>query len=165
MNQTVNLLKSEIIASSDFNNNIQKLWKELWPNRKDIHPMSSLAINGSIDMSIYKKYSPTFWLLQTKKEDIGCVSGHPTSEESFRLRGLYVKPEYRENGFSHKLLSEALLFARKAGYKLAWTLPRVSVLGVYESVGFYRCSKDIHKNMVQGPNILFICPLINEEEK
>ena len=158
MNQTVSLLKPEIIVSVDFKN-IQKLWKELWPNRKDIQAMSSLAINGSIDMSIYTKYSPIFWLLQTKKEGIGCLSGHPTSEESFRLRGLYIKPEYRGNGFSHKLLSKALLFAREAGYKLAWTLPKVSVLGVYESVGFYRCSKDIHKKMVQGPNALFICPL------
>jgi len=165
MDQNVNLLKPEIVASSDFSQNIQKLWKELWPNRKDIQPMSSLAINGSIDMNIYTKYSPTFWLLQTKKEDLGCVSGHPTSEESFRLRGLYVRPEYRGNSFSHKLLSEALSFARRAGYKLAWTLPRVSVLGVYESVGFYRCSKNIYKNMVQGPNVLFIYPLMTEEKK
>ena len=164
MNQNTNSLKPEII-SVDFNHKVQKLWKELWPNRENIKAMSSLTINGEIDMEIYKKYKPTFWLLQTKKEEIGCVSGHPSSEESFRLRGLYIREKYRGKGFSHKLLSEALFFAKKSGYKLVWTLPRVSVSKVYESVGFYRCSKNIYKNMVKGPNALFICPLRPEGEE
>ena len=149
-------MKYKVATSEDFNE-ILPLWEELWPKRKSIKPMSSITVNGQVDMGIYKKYKPTFWLAHVEGKNMACLSGHPTSEDLFRLRGLYVQKEYRNQGIAISLLKTGIFFAKQEKYKLVWTLPRIDSLSVYEKAGFYKCSPDLTENMLYGPNALAIC--------
>lgn len=154
-----NNLSFQFISTASFQD-IKPLWDELWPGRTDIKPMSSLRINGEIDMDIYKKYQPKFWISCFQNQPIACLSGHPTSQELFRLRGLYVKMEYRKQGVASRLVQVALDYAKSEKYKLAWTLPKTNTLKFYESCGFYKISKEITENMSYGPNFLAVYPLL-----
>lgn len=114
------------------------MWRnELWPDRQDpIRPMSSMQLGGGINMEIYKRFTPVFSGLYSGETLAGVISGHPVSEQEFRIRGLYIKSEFRGRGGSQKLFENMKKAAIQRGCSLIWSYPRLSALPVYLKFGF-----------------------------
>ena len=115
------------------------LWCMLWPGRDDIKPMSSMIDNDlNIDMTIYEKYSPTFFgaFTDDTNELVGVNSCHPTSDTRMRSRGLYVKFGYGGKGIGQMLLHTTINFAKEKDFEILWTCPRKGAEKTYMSVGF-----------------------------
>lgn len=134
---------------------IQELWKELWPNSENyLRQVSSLTSLFEIDLE-QKKSIPIFFGYYFDNQLVGCNSGFTATNNGFCSRGLYVKENFRNKGIAKQLLNYTLEYA-KINHKFVWTLPRVTSLPIYESVGFIRVSEFTHKNMEFGPNCLAI---------
>ena len=148
------------IEKSSFNV-ILTYWKnKLWPNRKsDIKPMSSMLYLGGFDMLIYKKYLPTFFIATINNKIVGVNSGHRTSKFSYRSRGIWIDPNYRNRGISQKLFSAIKDTALKENCKNIWSIPRKTALPVYEKFGFDRTSDFFDEGMEFGPNCYVLCEL------
>jgi len=130
-------------------------WKEkIWPDREStIKPMSSMMYQGGYDMSIYEKYTPTFFAVyNVVGEIVGVNSGHRTSDELYRSRGIWVDPRYRKLGVSGVLFCELHGQAMKEGCKALWSVPRKEALPAYKSVGFIQTSEFFDEGMEFGPN-------------
>ncbi len=139
---------------------ILNLWQKLWPKRNDIRPMSSLLVNLDHDMSIYDNYKPKFWALYSNNRvPIGVLSGHKTSQVDYRIRGLYVKEDYRNNNYSKLLLEKALNQAHSESCQTIWTLPRKNSLFAYENYGFKKTSDWFDEKMQLGPNCVCVLKL------
>lgn len=136
-------------------------WKNnLWPDRKSkIKPMSSMIYLGGFDMSIYKKYVPTFFIATVDNKIVGVNSGHRTSKFSYRSRGIWVDPNYRNRGISQKLFSAIKDTAIKENCNNIWSVPRKKALSVYEKFGFNRTSDFFDEGMEFGPNCYVLMKL------
>lgn len=146
-------MKSKI-AIVDFET-ILPIWEEkLWPGRNDpIRPMSSIKYQGGYDMSIYEKYQPTFFAVyNTIDEIIGVNSGHRTSDNLYRSRGIWVDPRYRLKGISGVLFCELYGQAMHEKCSALWSIPRKNALSAYEKYGFNRTSDFFDEGMEFGPN-------------
>lgn len=134
---------------------ILPIWKnKLWPERIDpIRPMSSMTYLGGYDTTIYEKYNPTFFVVYNVVGDIiGVNSGHRTSDNLYRSRGLWVDPKYRLKGISGILFCELHGQSMKEGCTAIWSIPRKSALPAYEKYGFNRTSDFFDEGMEFGPN-------------
>tara|TARA_B100002019_G_C21194099_1_gene560421 strand:+ start:230 stop:679 length:450 start_codon:yes stop_codon:yes gene_type:complete len=126
---------------------------DLWPGRKSkIEPLSHMTYLGGFDESIYEKYTPSFFIAIEDDKIVGVNSGHRTSTTSFRSRGIWVDPNYRNRGISQKLFTAIKETAIKENCDKIWSAPRKSSLSVYENFGFIRTSDFFDKNMEFGPN-------------
>jgi len=146
---------------------ILPFWQEkLWPNRtSEIKPMSSMMYQGGFDMEIYKKYSPTFFAVyNVVGEIVGVNSGHRTTDDLYRSRGIWVDPRYRKLGVSGVLFCELHGQAIKEKCKAIWSIPRKEALPAYEKVGFKKTSEFFDEGMEFGPNCYVYKDLDHKEE-
>ena len=132
---TTELLHNYQIKDIDFET-ILPLWKLLWPNTVDIQPMSSIKYLGSYDMDIYTKFKPTFLGLYDNEILIGSISGHKTSHEDYRIRGIYILPEYRAKGLSKLLFDAVISQAKKENSTQIWSLPKKEAFFSYKKSNF-----------------------------
>ena len=145
---------------------IYDIWHDqLWPGRKSkISSMSSLSWVQPReiikDMTIYKKYTPSFWVIKHGNEIVGVNSGFRTEEKIYRSRGLYVYPEHRKQGLAAILLRQAILQGKKEECHWIWSLPRKTALPAYTRVGFKKRGKWLDKDVEFGPNCLVTRQLI-----
>lgn len=112
------------------------LWQLLWPNTDNIQPMSSIKYLGSYDIDIYTKFKPTFLGLYNNEILIGSISGHKSSHEDYRIRGIYILPEYRSKGLSKILFDAIILQAQKENCLLIWSLPKKESIYAYLNKNF-----------------------------
>lgn len=143
------LLHNSFIREINFEK-ILPLWKLLWPNTNNILQMSSMKYLGGYDISIYNKYYPTFFGLYINQKLIGCISGHKSSHEYYRIRGIYILPEYRNNGYSKFLFKAIIDQAKKENSTFIWSFPKKKSIKSYISVGFQQTSKFITTNTSQN---------------
>ncbi|MNT53368.1 Acetyltransferase (GNAT) family protein [compost metagenome] len=122
------------------------IWEnKLWPQRQDpIRPLSSMSLGGSYDMDIYKNAKPSFMGLFHDTKLVGVLSGHPSSGEHYRVRGLYVDEGYRRKGGAHRLFAAFQDLAFKEGHKVLWSYPKLEALPVYLKFGFHLHSSKQH---------------------
>lgn len=132
---------------------ILPVWsKYLWPNRKSpIKPLSSIKYLGGYDMAIYNN-KPTFIGLFADTTLIGVNSGFLTSPNYYRVRGIYIFPEYRGKNLSELIFSALDKIALDEGAKYVWSMPRKSALSVYLRHGFLRTSDWFEEGVEFGPN-------------
>jgi len=121
---------------------IEQAWKQhLWQDRTtpiETHSVMTWPFEGSppeYDMSIFE-YTPTFWGTYIDNVLVGVNSGHQTSKNHYRSRGLWVHPEYRLKGVSQTLLNMTCLEGTFRGCNLVWTMPRETALPAYTKFGF-----------------------------
>jgi GNAT superfamily N-acetyltransferase len=79
------------------------------------------------------------WLAERGGTVVGCVAIVAASAESAQLRWFLVDPSTRGAGLGKRLLSEAISFARQAGYRdvILWTVSALAAAAhLYRSVGF-----------------------------
>jgi GNAT superfamily N-acetyltransferase len=155
--------RSEIV---DFET-ILPIWEEkLWPNREsEIKSMSSMMYQGGYDMSIYEKYEPTFFAVyNVVNEIVGVNSGHRTSNDLYRSRGIWVDPRYRLKGVSGILFCELHGQAMREGCTAIWSIPRQIALPAYEKYGFKQTSDFFDEGMEFGPNC-YVYKELNYDER
>tara|TARA_R110001592_G_scaffold1805_14_gene10889 strand:- start:539 stop:1000 length:462 start_codon:yes stop_codon:yes gene_type:complete len=121
---------------------IKNIWgKELWPNRSsaiESHSAMTWPFEGNpepIDMNIFT-YKPTFLGAYIDNSLVGVNSGHRTSEDQYRSRGVWVDPNYRKRGVSQMLFLMTAHQAKVEGCDMLWSIPRKTALPAYTKFGF-----------------------------
>ena len=117
---------------------IKNIWgKELWPNRSsaiESHSAMTWPFEGNpepIDMNIF-----TFLGAYIDNSLVGVNSGHRTSEDQYRSRGVWVDPNYRKRGVSQMLFLMTAHQAKVEGCDMLWSIPRKTALPAYTKFGF-----------------------------
>ena len=121
---------------------IQTIWeKNLWPNRTsaiETHSAMTWPFEGNpdpIDMNIFN-YPATFWGVYLDSKLVGVNSGHKTTDEQYRSRGIWVDPEYRKRGVAQMLFLMTAHQAKVEGCEMLWSIPRKIALPAYTKFGF-----------------------------
>ena len=118
---------------------ILPIWSlDLWPNRRSkIEPVSAIDMDSNIDMDIFNYIENAHYFAAFFEDQIiGVISGHLTKPDQCRLRGLYVKPEYRGQGVSKKLIQTELNQAVSLGCTQIWALIRIKNIGLFTKFEF-----------------------------
>jgi GNAT superfamily N-acetyltransferase len=137
---------------------ILPIWNNyLWPERKsEIKPMSCMTYDGGYDISIYEMYSPSFFAVYENGVIIGVNSCHRTQLTQARSRGIWVNPEYRNQGVAGLLFNMVDQVSKKEKCTEIWSLPRKSALPAYEKYGYVKTSDFITEGVEFGPNC-YVC--------
>jgi GNAT superfamily N-acetyltransferase len=118
------------------------IWKNnLWPTRTSpIESHSSMIFLGGYDIK-NKQYPATFFGYLDDNNIIAVNSGHRCHDNSYRSRGLYVMPEYRNLGIGRKLLLATISQANEEGCDFIWSYPKKSSWRTYAAAGFELASE------------------------
>jgi GNAT superfamily N-acetyltransferase len=121
---------------------IESIWStKLWPSRTsaiESHSAMTWPFEGnpdSIDMDIFN-YPATFWGVYLDNKLVGVNSGHKTTDEQYRSRGIWVNPEYRKRGVAQMLFLMTAHQAKIEGCEMLWSIPRKTALPAYTKFGF-----------------------------
>lgn len=79
---------------------------------------------------------PSFFAYFENNIMVGVNSGHKCCDNSYRSRGLFVFPEYRNRGIGLTLLTQTIFQAHKESATYVWSYPKQSSWIVYEKAGF-----------------------------
>lgn len=88
------------------------------------------------------------WIVESGGRIGGSVAIVEFSQEEAQLRWLLLHPNLRGQGLGHRLVDEAVAFARMAGYStiFLWTVDSLpTAAGLYKSVGFQEKEKVTHE--------------------
>lgn len=120
---------------------ILPVWStDLWPKRvSKIEPVSAIDIESNIDIRILN-YEPTAHFFGAFDGSIlaGVISGHLTTENQCRLRGLFVAEAYRGHGLSKMLIETEIEKAKSLGCAQIWALIRTKNLGLFQKFAFQK---------------------------
>jgi GNAT superfamily N-acetyltransferase len=121
---------------------ILPVWRNhLWPTRKSaIESTSAMNLLGGYDIK-NMEFPPTFFGYYKDNKLVGVNSGHLCNDGSYRSRGLYVFPEYRQLGIGSTLLYETILQAKREDAYCIWSYPKQSSWHTYKKVGFILVSE------------------------
>lgn len=116
---------------------IYPIWKiHLWSNRTSrIEPVSAMIYKGSYDLK-NQYYTPVFLAYILDDDIAGVNSGHFCYDNTYRSRGLFVFPKYRNKGIGTELLLATVEEAKKTSAKFIWSYPRFESWRTYEKAGF-----------------------------
>jgi len=121
---------------------VYDIWNnKLWPDRKspiESHSAMTWPFEGNpdaIDMNIFN-YDPTFWGVFKDNKLVGVNSGHKTTSNHYRSRGIWVDPAYRQLGLAQKLFTMTEHQALLEKCEMIWSIPRKSALSAYTNYGF-----------------------------
>jgi GNAT superfamily N-acetyltransferase len=115
---------------------------------------------GGYDGRIPEKYTPLFFAAVHDSKVVGVVSGHHSTDEFFRLRGLYVDDSMRGHGVSVHLINAVIEAAKQRNCKMLWATPRPVSLPIFEKLGFTKDSDFTHEGFAFGPNCYVSLKLI-----
>lgn len=105
----------------------------------------------AIPLAEFAKRSSTkerIWIVESGGRIGGSVAIVEFSQEEAQLRWLLLHPNLRGRGLGHRLVDEAVAFARMAGYStiFLWTVDSLpTAAGLYKSVGFQEKEKVTHE--------------------
>lgn len=121
---------------------ILDVWHEhLWPNRQspiESHSVMTWPYEGNpdqYDMNIFNFPASFFGVCENDKI-IGVNSGHRTTHEQYRSRGIWVHPDYRRKGASQMLFNAVKNQALSENCRMIWSIPRKTALPAYTKFGF-----------------------------
>jgi len=122
--------------------NIYQIWTSyLWKDRaSNIEPVSAMLYLQGHDLKNFN-YEPTFFAYYINDNIAGVNSGHKCCDGSYRSRGLFVFPEYRNKGIATILLSETIFQGSKENASFVWSLPKKESWKPYENAGFQLTSE------------------------
>jgi len=121
---------------------ISDIWKEhLWPNRVspiETHSAMTWPYQSNpeeYDMNIFN-YPALFFGVISDYKIIGVNSGHRTTDQQYRSRGIWVNPDHRRKGVSQMLFEATKDQAISEGCRMIWSIPRKTALPAYTKFGF-----------------------------
>ncbi len=138
---------------------ILPIWQhKLWPNR--VSPIethsamtwSSSHPNQPYDMNVFT-YPVYFFGIFDQDKLVAVNSGHLTTQQEYRSRGLWVDPDYRKMGLAQRILLATIDQAKKEGAEMIWSIPRLTALPAYERAGFKTVGDIVDEGVEFGPNI------------
>ena len=138
---------------------ILPIWQnKLWPNRvSKIETHSAMTWPYTHPVQPYSmdvfNYPATFFGIVDQNTLVAVNSGHLTTQQEYRSRGLWVDPDYRGMGLAQIILLATINQAKKEGAKMIWSIPRLTALPAYERVGFKTVGDIIDEGVEFGPNI------------
>lgn len=140
---------SYIVQRISFEDIKQNWLANLWPGRDDIKPMSSMVYDNitEYDMSIYEKYTPSFWGVFYNDALVAVNSGFRTEDYLYRSRGVWVDPEHRGKSISCMLFRSLEEQAIAEGCTHMWSYPRRGSHCAYLRYGFVQTSDWITDNL------------------
>lgn len=113
----------------------------LWTERKtSIEPTSAMLFLGGYDVTIACRFEPSFFGIFEGGELVAINSGHRTSTEHYRARGLFVAERVRGRGYARGLFSALAEQAREERANVLWSYPRESAFCAYAAFGFTQAS-------------------------
>jgi N-acetylglutamate synthase-like GNAT family acetyltransferase len=118
---------------------IEKIWNNhLWPNRTSpIKTHSAMMHLGGYDMGNYNL--PVFFIgYYDNNKLIGTNSYHYCTDNSLRIRGLWVHNDFRKQGIASNLIKYVIDHKDQSGY--IWAYPRRTSLNIFNSLGFVQTS-------------------------
>lgn len=132
---------------------IYPVWRDhLWPGRvSSIEPTSAIKYLGGYDMD-NMIHRPVFYGIEEDEKLVGVNSVTECSDGSYRSRGLWVDPNYRNKGYAKLLLEYGISIAGHNHVSYIWSMPRHSALPAYLSAGFQQTSEWFDKDVEFGPN-------------
>ena len=137
---------------------IEYVWRnKLWPGRPSlIEPYSAM-------MFMHDRYDVTFAsrprvFLGGYIDDklIAVNSLHLSEKYMARSRGIWVDPEFRNNGYGTQLLCETNAKALELKANAIWSFPRKGSFTTYKNAGYVRISSWLDHGEF-GPNCYAIC--------
>lgn len=147
-----------IIKTASFEE-ILPLWRDqLWPDRQStIEPLSMIDSQGRIDLGLRELAllrPPVFFKLTAPlgSPPVGCQGIQRTGLRETRLRGLWVAPELRGQGWGRRLVETALEDARTRGENRVWVMARSSAEDFYAACGLR--AYDRVTGYEYGPHVL-----------
>lgn len=138
---------------------ILPIWQnKLWPNRvSKIETHSAMTWPYTHPVQPYSmdvfNYPATFFGIVDQDKLIAVNSGHLTTQQEYRSRGLWVDPDYRGMGLAQRILLATINQAKKEEAKMIWSIPRLTALPAYDRVGFKTVGDIIDEGVEFGPNI------------
>jgi len=116
---------------------IYKIWlQHLWFSRvSPIQSHSAMKFSGGYDIN-NKQYPATFFGYIVDDSIVAVNSGHKCHDNSYRSRGLWVHPEFRNQGIGRKLLSATINQGLDENCKFVWSYPKKSSWRTYAAAGF-----------------------------
>lgn len=113
------------------------IWRTyLWPHRTSaIESHSAMNFLGGYDIKNMNS-EPSFFAYIQDSKILGVNSGHKCFDNSYRSRGLFVFPEYRNKGIGVSLLKETILQGIKESSSFVWSYPRKTSWSTYKNAGF-----------------------------
>jgi len=117
--------------------NIYDIWRNhLWPERTSaITPTSAMIFLGGYDTGNMNN-TATFFAFVANKKIYGVNSGHLCTDGSYRSRGLFVFPEYRNKGIGTDLLLATIDQGNKESAKFTWSYPKQTSWNAYKKAGY-----------------------------
>jgi GNAT superfamily N-acetyltransferase len=82
------------------------------------------------------KYPTTFFGYMLDDKIVGVNSGHGCMNHGYRSRGLWVDPNYRNNGIGVSLLTATINQAKLENFNQVWSFPRKTSWSTYKGAGF-----------------------------
>jgi GNAT superfamily N-acetyltransferase len=138
---------------------ILPIWQNnLWPNRvSKIETHSAMTWphthpNQPYSMDVFN-HPATFFGIYDLDKLIAVNSGHLTTQQEYRSRGLWVGSDYRGLGLAQIILLATIDQAKKEGAKMIWSIPRLTALTAYERAGFKTVGNRVDEGVEFGPNI------------
>lgn len=141
---------------------ILKIWSEyLWKERSSkIESHSAmLYLNKGYDIKNFE-YTPTYFAYIIDDKIVGVNSGHMCNDNSYRSRGLYVYPEYRNQGIGRKLLIATWKQGIKEKAHFVWSYPKLTSWSTYKSAGFELTSEWEDSELGKNAYCFFDCSSI-----
>jgi GNAT superfamily N-acetyltransferase len=138
---------------------ILPIWQDkLWPNRvSKIETHSAMTWPYTHPVQPYSmdvfNYPATFFGIFDQDKLVAVNSGHLTTQQEYRSRGLWVDPDYRGMGLAQIILLATINEAKKEGAKMIWSIPRLTALPAYDRVGFKTVGDRVDEGVEFGPNI------------
>ncbi len=138
---------------------ILPIWQDkLWPNRvSKIETHSAMTWPYTHPVQPYSmdvfNYPATFFGIFDQDKLVAVNSGHLTTQQEYRSRGLWVDPDYRGMGLAQIILLATINEAKKEGASMIWSIPRLTALPAYERVGFKTVGDRVDEGVEFGPNI------------
>ena len=124
---------------------ILPFWKELlWTKRSSAIETHSAIVYLTDPYEYDASYfgnTATFIGAFADNRILGVNSGHMTQPGFYRSRGLYVHEEARGRSIGSGLLAAVKQQGASEGAKYCWSMPRLSSLPAYKSVGFVQTSE------------------------
>lgn len=116
---------------------ILDIWStKLWPNRVSPIQTNSAMCYLQGHAMFNKQTKPIFLAYKINGNIVGVNSGHATDNNSYRSRGLWVNPDFRNQGIGKKLLLATIDQAVNENSSMIWSLPRQTSWNTYKAAGF-----------------------------
>jgi GNAT superfamily N-acetyltransferase len=138
---------------------ILPIWQnKLWLNRvSKIETHSAMTwtythINQPYSMDVFN-YPATFLGIFDQDKLVAVNSGHLTTQQEYRSRGLWVDPDYRGMSLAQIILLATINQAKLENAEMIWSIPRLTALSAYDRVGFKTVGDIINEGVEFGPNI------------